>query len=301
MHRDHSSGVREPGGGDHPQRGQRLHERSALRRGPPGGAGRSPAAAAKGPDHKPPSLRRLHAGAAGMLRDPDGLALRPYQITAIEKVEAAAKAGKEKILLTMATGTGKTRVVTAIIYRFLTAGRFKRILFLVDRNSLGEQADDKFKNVKIEQLLPLTSIFSVSNLEEREFDINSQVKIATVQSMVRHVMDDTPSVSEYDLIIVDEAHRGYLLDKDIDAFAREVSRYYPINSDSLPRHYREALVLYNHRRSNPVITYKDAVLDVDYNDLQKLEASCQNDTERKGKVMESYANSYWYFFDYVSQ
>lgn len=94
---------------------------------------------------------------------------------------------------------------------------------------------------------------------------------------------------------------GYLLDKDIDAFAREVSRYYPINSDSLPRHYREALVLYNHRRSNPVITYKDAVLDVDYNDLQKLEASCQNDTERKGKVMESYANSYWYFFDYVSQ
>ena len=94
---------------------------------------------------------------------------------------------------------------------------------------------------------------------------------------------------------------GYLLDKDIDAFAREVGRYYPINSDSLPRHYREALVLYNHRRSNPVITYKDAVLDVDYNDLQKLEASCQNDTERKGKVMESYANSYWYFFDYVSQ
>ena len=161
--------------------------------------------------------RELENTPMDVLRDPDGLALRPYQIRAIEKVEEAIRSGRKAVLLAMATGTGKTRVVTGMIYRFLSTGRFKRILFLVDRNALGEQADDKFKNVKIEQLLPLTSIFDVSNLEEKGFNIDAQVKIATVQSMVRHVMGDGTgvSVSEYDLIIVDEAHRGYLLDKEM--------------------------------------------------------------------------------------
>ena len=58
---------------------------------------------------------------------------------------------------------------------------------------------------------------------------------------------------------------GYLIDKDLDGFAQTLSRFYPLN-DSLPRYYREALVLYAHLRSHPVITYHDAVLNEDFED-----------------------------------
>ena len=159
------------------------------------------------------SLRRTPID---ILKDPDGLSLRPYQIKAIEQIEDAITKGRRTALLAMATGTGKTRTVLGMIYRLLTSGRFHRILFLVDRNALGKQAQDAFKNVKIEQLLPLEKIFIVRHLEERGFDINSQVKISTVQSMIKHISEDeNATVGEYDLIIVDEAHRGYMLDREM--------------------------------------------------------------------------------------
>lgn len=100
-----------------------------------------------------------------------------------------------------------------------------------------------------------------------------------------------PAVADYLLC-------GYLIDKNLDAFAREIGNYYTVN-DSLPRHYREALVLYTHLRSNPVLVYHDAVLDVDYDDLRKMESACHLESQRRGKLLENYANSYWYYYDYV--
>ena len=92
---------------------------------------------------------------------------------------------------------------------------------------------------------------------------------------------------------------GFLIDKNLDDFARNLPLYYTVN-DSLPHHYREALVLYTHQRSNPVLVYHDAVLDVDYDDMQQLEATCKDDSERKGRVLEHYSNSYWYYYFYVN-
>ena len=88
-----------------------------------------------------------------VLQDPRGLNLRPYQLQAIKAAEEAVLAGRQNILLAMATGTGKTRTVLGLIYRFLKTGRFRRILFLVDRSDLGEQAQDVFKEVKLEELM----------------------------------------------------------------------------------------------------------------------------------------------------
>ena len=154
-----------------------------------------------------------------LLSDKDGLNLRPYQIEAIEKSEAAVMNGKQAILLAMATGTGKTRTVLGMIYRFLKTGRFKRILFLVDRTALGEQAQDVFKEVKIEELMTLDQIYNIKNLDDKEIERETKIHIATVQSLVKRVLyNDTksmPAVTDYDLIIVDEAHRGYILDRDI--------------------------------------------------------------------------------------
>lgn len=154
-----------------------------------------------------------------LLRDPDGLNLREYQIRAIEAAEKAIIDGRKTVLLSMATGTGKTRTILGMIYRFIKSKRFRRILFLVDRTALGEQAFDVFREVKIEDLMTLDEIYNIKGLDEKEIDKETKIHIATVQSLVKRLIDseeDTmPSVSEYDLIVVDEAHRGYTLDREM--------------------------------------------------------------------------------------
>ncbi|MBQ7418737.1 MAG: type I restriction-modification system endonuclease, partial [Acidaminococcaceae bacterium] len=156
------------------------------------------------------------------LEDPDGLNLRPYQLNAIKAAETAIREGKRSVLLALATGTGKTRLVLGLIYRFLKSERFRRILFVVDRNALGGQAMDTFKSVRLEELMPLTDIYDVKSLDDTTFEKETKVQIATVQGLVKRLLyngSDDPktalAVSDYDLIIVDEAHRGYILDKEM--------------------------------------------------------------------------------------
>lgn len=153
------------------------------------------------------------------LRDKDGLNLRQYQLNAIQAAENAVINGQKNILLAMATGTGKTRTVLGMIYRFLKTGRFNRILFLVDRTALGEQAEDVFNEVKLEDLKTLNDIYDIKTLEDTVFEDETKVHIATVQGMVKRLLyndeERQPSVTDYDLIVIDEAHRGYLLDKEM--------------------------------------------------------------------------------------
>ena len=106
-----------------------------------------------------------------------------------------------------------------MIYRFITTKRFKRVLFLVDRTSLGEQAQDVFKEVKIEELMTLDEIFDIKNLEDKEIEKETKIHVSTVQSLVKRILynegETMPAVTDYDLVIVDEAHRGYILDKEM--------------------------------------------------------------------------------------
>jgi type I restriction enzyme R subunit len=154
-----------------------------------------------------------------LLRDKDGLNLRPYQIEAIEAAEKAIINGRQAVLLSMATGTGKTRTILGMIYRFLKTNRFKRVLFIVDRTALGEQAEDVFKEVKIEDLMTLDKIYNIKYLDDKDIDKETKIHIATVQSLIKRILynegESMPAVSDYDLIIVDEAHRGYILDREM--------------------------------------------------------------------------------------
>ena len=156
-----------------------------------------------------------------LLRDKDGLNLRDYQVKAIQAAEKAVMEGKRTALLAMATGTGKTRTVLGMIYRFLATNRFRRILFLVDRTALGEQAHDVFKEVKLEDLMTLDEIYNIKGLEDKAIEKETRIQVATVQGMVKRILyteegDSKPSVTDFDLIIIDEAHRGYILDKEMD-------------------------------------------------------------------------------------
>nr|WP_301955664.1 type I restriction-modification system endonuclease [uncultured Mitsuokella sp.] len=164
--------------------------------------------------------KRLASEPYDELRDPQGLSLRDYQIRAVEAVEQALADGQTSMLLAMATGTGKTRLVLALIYRFLKTRRFRRILFLVDRNVLGSQAEDTFREVKLAELQTLTQIYNVQGIaDDAAIERETSVQIATVQSLVRRILyqegESMPAVTDFDLVIIDEAHRGYILDRDM--------------------------------------------------------------------------------------
>lgn len=144
---------------------------------------------------------------------------RDYQVEAIKSIEEAIKEGKKRILLAMATGTGKTRTAIALMYRLLKHKRARRILYLVDRNSLGQQTADAIKDNKIGNL-SIASIYGVKELKDKLPDASTKIQIATVQGMIKRLFynddkEEKPSVGQYDFIIVDEAHRGYAEDKEL--------------------------------------------------------------------------------------
>lgn len=149
-----------------------------------------------------------------------GFTLRKYQQNAIREVETKIAEGQREMLLAMATGTGKTKTCIALIYRLLKAQRFRRILFLVDRSALGEQAANAFKDTRMESLQTFADVFGIKEIDEQRADTDTLVHIATIQGLVQRVLyypenSRPPQVDEYDCIIVDECHRGYLLDREM--------------------------------------------------------------------------------------
>lgn len=174
--------------------------------------------------HSPDDLRLLldvddtEANAKLAEEDITKFGLRYYQQDAVLAAEKALIEGQRKMLLAMATGTGKTRTAIALMYRLIKAKKCRRILFLVDRNSLGQQALDSLKDTKFDGL-SFSSIYDVKTLEDMTPEIETKVQIATVQGMVRRLFyndgEKLPSVGQYDFIIVDEAHRGYTSDREM--------------------------------------------------------------------------------------
>ncbi len=159
----------------------------------------------------------------------DYLPLWEHQRDAVRAVEDAVARGQRHILVAMATGTGKTRTAIGLLYRLIKAGRFRRALFMVDRSALGEQAGEAFKDVSIEANQSFADIYDVKQLGDIAPEADTRLQIATVQSLVRRILysaDDAPAgapapaaaalaVDTYDLIVVDECHRGYTLDREL--------------------------------------------------------------------------------------
>jgi type I restriction enzyme R subunit len=149
-----------------------------------------------------------------------GFPLRPYQKKAIEKVEENLADAKRQMLLAMATGTGKTKLAIAMLYRLLAAKRFRRVCFVVDRSALGTQAAGEFSTTRIVSAKTFADIFGLKGLESVTPDPETKVHICTIQGLVKRVLfsensADSPAVDQYDLMLVDECHRGYLLDKEL--------------------------------------------------------------------------------------
>ena len=125
---------------------------------------------------------------------------RDYQRDCIEVLCREMELGRRKLLVEMATGTGKTRMAAALIKRLFDANWVTRALFLVDRNTLAKQTEDAFADH-----LPTLSTYRVPRTGER-FLAHKQITICTLQTMIneyRHY-----SAGYFDLVVIDECHRS---------------------------------------------------------------------------------------------
>ncbi|MGH0230430.1 type I restriction-modification system endonuclease [Sinorhizobium meliloti] len=149
-----------------------------------------------------------------------GFPLRHYQEAAIRTVEKALSAEQRSMLVAMATGTGKTKLAIAMLYRLLSAKRFRRICFVVDRSTLGHQTEGEFSTTKVVSGKTFAEIFGLKGLEDVTPDVETKVHICTIQGLVKRVLyaadtSEAPPVDQYDLMVIDECHRGYLLDREM--------------------------------------------------------------------------------------
>ena len=155
--------------------------------------------------------------------------LRPYQLNAVHALQQAIKEGKDRFLFEMATGTGKTLTAAAVIKLFLRSGNASRMLFLVDRLELEDQAKKSFA-------AQLSADFqTVIYKENRDDWRRAEIVVTTVQSLLfNNKYQKLFSPTDFDLVISDEAHRS------IGGNARAVFDYfigYKLGLTATPRDY----------------------------------------------------------------
>src|SRR6266508_2421938 len=175
--------------------------------------------------------------------------MRPYQVEANTAIEQAIRERKRKMLVTMATGTGKTLVMVNQTYRLMKSGAARRVLFLVDRRALAAQAVRAYASFEAEPGLKFDRIYPVysQQLQQSSLDQDARwysnvlpnslltkpklgdafVYVCTIQRMAINLFggegaltigDESVDVDvekldipihAFDLIIADECHRGY--------------------------------------------------------------------------------------------
>ena len=155
--------------------------------------------------------------------------LRHYQLKALHALQRAVKDGGDRFLFEMATGTGKTITAAAVIKLFLRSRNARRVLFLVDRLELENQAYKAFTG------LLSTDFQTVIYKEKRDDWRRAEIVVTTVQSLLfNNKYQSLFSPTDFDLVISDEAHRS------ISGNARAVFDYfvgYKLGLTATPRDY----------------------------------------------------------------
>jgi type I restriction enzyme R subunit len=170
---------------------------------------------------------------AGYLKKHNLKQLRPYQLQALQTLQKSAEEGNQRFLFEMATGTGKTLISAAVIKLFLKSGNARRVLFLVDRLELEDQAQKAFT-----QYLG-RDFRSVIFKENRDSWQGASVVVSTIQSFLagdRYKKEFSPT--DFELVVSDEAHRS------IGGNSRAVFEYfvgYKLGLTATPKNYLKGI------------------------------------------------------------
>ena len=214
---------------------------------------------------------------------------RYYQEIAINRIVEAVAKGQDRILLVMATGTGKTYVASQIIHKLWKSKAKKRILFLADRNILVDQArNNDFKHFK----------GAMTKITNRKIDKSYEIYLALYQAVTGtdELKDIYKEFSSdfFDLIVVDECHRGSAA---VDSAWREVLEYFPkatqIGLTATPRETKDISNI--HYFGEPIYTYslKQGIQDGFLAPYKIIRISIDKDVEGyrpdKGKL-DKYGN-----------
>lgn len=163
------------------------------------------------------------------LKDNNLKQMRPYQVQAIKALQNSAKENNNRFLFEMATGTGKTLISAGVIKLFLKSGNARRILFLVDRLELEDQAFKAFRNYLGQDYT------CVIYKDARDTWANANIVVSTIQTFMsgdRYKKEFSPT--DFELIISDEAHRS------IGGNSRAVFEYfvgYKLGLTATPKDY----------------------------------------------------------------
>ena len=179
--------------------------------------------------------------------------LRDYQLKAVRAVQSSIAEGKDRFLLEMATGTGKTLTSSAIIKMFLRLYNVKRVLFLVDRIELESQAQKEFDEV-------LKNDFRTVVWKENQSDwTKAEIVVSTVQSFVsRNKYRKVFRPDHFDLVISDEAHRS------LGARSRRVFEYFigfKLGLTATPKDYLKSVDIEDVSQTDPRQLEKRLMLD----------------------------------------
>lgn len=170
---------------------------------------------------------------ASFLKKNDLKQLRPYQVQSIKALQESAKKGNQRFLFEMATGTGKTLISAAIIKLFLKSGNARRVLFLVDRLELEDQAYKSFVKYLGKDYT------CVIYKDSKDSWQNSSVVVSTIQTFLssdRYKKEFSPT--DFEFVISDEAHRS------IGGNSRAVFEYfvgYKLGLTATPKNYLKGL------------------------------------------------------------
>ena len=199
------------------------------------------------PEYKNEETREQHLWEKGLR------ILRPYQLKSIQALQESARSGNDRFLFEMATGTGKTLTSAAVIKLFLRTGNAKRVLFLVDRLELEDQAYKNFRDY-------LQNDFqTVIYKQNRDDWKKAEVVVSTVQSLSsQNKYKKLFSPTDFDLIIADESHRA------IGGNSRAVFEYfigYKLGLTATPKNYLKSVDPYKLSSKDPRAWERRQMLD----------------------------------------
>jgi type I restriction enzyme R subunit len=179
--------------------------------------------------------------------------LRPYQLNAIKSIQESIKNGNDRFLFEMATGTGKTSTSAGVIKLFLRTENSKRILFLVDRIELEEQAQKSFNHIL------KTDYTCVIWKENKDDWMKADIVVSTIQSfMVKNRFKRIFKPDDFDFVISDEAHRS------IGGNSRKVFEYfigYKLGLTATPKDYLKKIEREELNQKDPRELERRLILD----------------------------------------